>query len=95
MKEIQGKSTLVRVSARSELASVQVIGSELYLQIKAAGNISDKKGVLTSLEWVHEMTVISDYVPTSSFCVRTLILTVCKHCHISIGEVIKFGMPIL
>ena len=29
-KETQGKSTLVRVSARSELARVRVIGSQLY-----------------------------------------------------------------
>ena len=30
--EIQGKSTLVRVSARLELARVPVIGSQLYVQ---------------------------------------------------------------
>ena len=30
--EIQGKSTLVRVSARLELARVRVIGSQLYVQ---------------------------------------------------------------
>ena len=33
MTEIQGKSILVRVSARFELARVRVIGSRLYLQI--------------------------------------------------------------
>ena len=31
MKEIQGKSILVRVSARLELARVRVIGSRLYI----------------------------------------------------------------
>ena len=31
MAEIQGKSILVRVSARFELARVRVIGSRLYL----------------------------------------------------------------
>ena len=31
MTEIQGKSILVRVSARFELARVRVIGSRLYL----------------------------------------------------------------
>ena len=31
MAEIQGKSILVRVSARFELARVRVIGSQLYL----------------------------------------------------------------
>ena len=30
--EIQGKSTLVRVSAKLELARVRVIGSQLYVQ---------------------------------------------------------------
>ena len=30
--EIQGKSTLVRVSARLELSRVRVIGSQLYVQ---------------------------------------------------------------
>ena len=33
MTEIQGKSILVRVSARFELARVRVIGSRLYLLI--------------------------------------------------------------
>ena len=33
MTEIQGKSILVRVSVRFELASVQVIGSRLYLYL--------------------------------------------------------------
>ena len=32
MREIQGKSILVRVSARFELASVRVIGSRLYIR---------------------------------------------------------------
>ena len=32
MREIQGKSILVRVSARFELARVRVIGSQLYHQ---------------------------------------------------------------
>ena len=32
MTEIQGKSILVRVSARFELARVRVIGSRLYLE---------------------------------------------------------------
>ena len=31
MTEIQGKSILVRVSARFELARVRVIGSQLYI----------------------------------------------------------------
>ena len=31
MTEIQGKSLLVRVSARFELARVRVIGSQLYV----------------------------------------------------------------
>ena len=31
MTEIQGKSILVRVSARLELARVRVIGSQLYI----------------------------------------------------------------
>ena len=31
MKEIQQKSTLVRVSARFELAGVRVVGSQLYI----------------------------------------------------------------
>ena len=36
MKEIQGKSILVRVSARFELARVRVIGGQLYLdQLKS------------------------------------------------------------
>ena len=32
MKEIQGKSILVRVRTRFELARVRVIGSQLYVQ---------------------------------------------------------------
>ena len=35
MAEIQGKSILVRVSARLELARVRVIGSRLYLHVSA------------------------------------------------------------
>ena len=34
MTEIQGKSILVRVSARFELARVRVIGSRLYYRLK-------------------------------------------------------------
>ena len=34
MTEIQGKSILVRVSARFELARVRVIGSRLYKKVK-------------------------------------------------------------
>ena len=34
MTEIQGKSILVRVSARFELARVRVIGSRLYIILK-------------------------------------------------------------
>ena len=34
MKEIEGKSTLVQVSARFVLGRVRVIGSRLYNQIK-------------------------------------------------------------
>ena len=34
MTEIRGKSILVRVSARSELARVRVTGSRLYVQFK-------------------------------------------------------------
>ena len=37
MTEIQGKSILVRVSARFELARVRVIGSRLYLEASSAG----------------------------------------------------------
>ena len=32
MKEIQGKSILVRVSSRFDLARVRVIGRQLYLE---------------------------------------------------------------
>ena len=35
MAEIQGKSILVRVSARFELGKVRVIGSRLYLHVSA------------------------------------------------------------
>ena len=33
MTEIQGKSILVRVSARFELARVRVVGSQLYIDL--------------------------------------------------------------
>ena len=36
MTEIQGKSILVRVSARFELARVRVIGSQLYINIEVS-----------------------------------------------------------
>ena len=38
MTEIQGKSILVRVSARFELARVRVIGSQLYCTLYEARN---------------------------------------------------------
>ena len=47
MAEIQGKSILVRVSARFELARVRVIGSRLYLHVSAVFFITKQK----SLGW--------------------------------------------
>ena len=47
MKEIQGKSTLVRVRASFELARVRVIGSQLYtvLRIRAGFILMHTTGV--------------------------------------------------
>ena len=46
MTEIQGKSILVRVSARFELARAQVIGSQLYL----AASFKKQELILLSLK---------------------------------------------
>ena len=43
MTEIQGKSILVRVSARFELARVRVIGSQLYFYLRSISLISNHK----------------------------------------------------
>ena len=48
MTEIQGKSILVRVSARFELARVRVIGSRLYLSAAESFEL-DFKRFLNSL----------------------------------------------
>ena len=40
MKEIQGKSTLVRVSARFELARVRVIESQMYIMVSGISKIN-------------------------------------------------------
>ena len=44
MTEIQGKSILVRVNARFELARVQVIGSQLYMVQKGILKLSEQGG---------------------------------------------------
>ena len=41
--EIQGKSILVRVSARFEIARVRVIGSQLYYSVNGTGILGKKK----------------------------------------------------
>ena len=41
MTEIQGKSILVRVSARFELVRVRVIGSQLYIFLVSAYDVME------------------------------------------------------
>ena len=58
MTEIQGKSILVRVSARFDLARVRVIGSQLYISEatqqdgrgKKVANLCDNRGIIKGPE---------------------------------------------
>ena len=64
MKEIQGKSILVRVSSRFDLARVRVIGRQLYLEghglFRTFLDISQKKkikfGILLWFYYLYEFT---------------------------------------
>ena len=50
MTEIQGKSILVQVSARLELARVRVIRSQLYIDIIKCANRTEKKILQVSIK---------------------------------------------
>ena len=66
MTEIQGKSILVRVSARFELARVRVIGSRLYVPRNNSPNLPVARNILSQIlivqqyeqEEITRMTVI-------------------------------------
>ena len=49
-------------NAKKRLPCIQVLPKQ-----QSKININFTKGVLTNLKWVHEMTIISDFMLTSSF----------------------------
>ena len=55
MKEIQGKSILVRVSARFKLARVRVIGGQLYLDQLKSGYRDIYRNMVRKYLWYLEI----------------------------------------